>query len=122
MSTRKPRNARGTVVSRTDGLGKPTPEVSGRPEGGCGPQTGWAGSPRIDVPTCSPVVVPAGAPRWVTVELLEQTLRTWQPYYRRRLTVEDALEMILNVGQLHSFWIGGHSREAVRRLGPRQQS
>jgi hypothetical protein len=46
-----------------------------------------------------PVAVPAGAPRWVTPELLADTLRVWQPYYGR-LTSEDALGIILNVGSL----------------------
>jgi len=45
-------------------------------------------------------VVPPGAPRWVTAELIEHTLRVWQPYYAERLSVDDALEMILNVAAL----------------------
>lgn len=43
---------------------------------------------------------PAGSPRWVTSELIANTIRTWQPYYRKPLTPEDALEMLLNVGHL----------------------
>jgi hypothetical protein len=43
--------------------------------------------------------VPAGAPRWVTPELLADTLRVWQPYYGN-LTSHDALSIITNVGNL----------------------
>lgn len=44
--------------------------------------------------------IPPGAPSWVTAELIADTLRVWQRYYDRRLTPDDALEIILNVGQL----------------------
>ncbi len=57
-----------------------------------------------DVTTAFPTVpdalpVPAGAPRWVTPELLADTLRVWQPYYGN-LTSHDALSIITNVGNL----------------------
>lgn len=45
------------------------------------------------------VAVPAGAPRWVTPELLADTIRVWQPYYGG-LTPLDALNMIVNVSNL----------------------
>jgi len=45
------------------------------------------------------LAVPAGAPRWVTPELLADTLRVWQPYYGN-LTPQDALSIILNVSNL----------------------
>jgi hypothetical protein len=45
------------------------------------------------------VAVPAGAPRWVTPELLAETLRVWQPYYGN-LTPQDGLSIILNVSNL----------------------
>ena len=44
--------------------------------------------------------VPAGAPTWVTPELIAKTLKTWQPYYAEPLTPEDALVMILRVSSL----------------------
>ena len=47
-----------------------------------------------------PVEVPAGAPDWVTPELLSDTLRTWQPSYAHTLTVEEALEILLSVVHL----------------------
>jgi predicted hotdog family 3-hydroxylacyl-ACP dehydratase len=43
---------------------------------------------------------PAGAPVWVTAELIAQTIRVWQPYYRLPLNPEDALAMILDVCRL----------------------
>ena len=46
-------------------------------------------------------IVPAGTPEWVTAELVEATIRTWQPYYQVRLTPDDAVTMILNVGRLY---------------------
>lgn len=45
-------------------------------------------------------IVPAGTPDWITVELIEQTIRVWQPYYPHLLTPEEAVTMILNVGRL----------------------
>lgn len=45
-------------------------------------------------------IVPAGTPDWITVELIEQTMRVWQPYYAELLTAEEAVTMILNVGRL----------------------
>jgi hypothetical protein len=45
-------------------------------------------------------IVPAGTPDWITAELIEQTIRVWQPYYKEMLTTEDAIGMILNVGRL----------------------
>jgi hypothetical protein len=46
------------------------------------------------------VAVPTGAPSWITAQLLEATIETWQPHYERPLTPEDALEILLNVDRL----------------------
>ena len=43
---------------------------------------------------------PAGAPTWVTAELIEKTIRVWQRFYEAPLTVDDALGIILNVSGL----------------------
>lgn len=49
----------------------------------------------------APVIqVPAGAPAWVSPELIELTLRTWQPHYQTVLTPEDAVYIIMSVGRL----------------------
>jgi hypothetical protein len=47
-----------------------------------------------------PGILPAGTPGWITPELVEQTIRVWQPYYQAVLTPEDAITMILNTGRL----------------------
>ena len=46
------------------------------------------------------VIVPPGAPAWITAELLKETVRVWQPYYAQPLTVEDAIDIMQAVGQL----------------------
>jgi hypothetical protein len=51
--------------------------------------------------------LPAGSPGWVTPELIADTIRVWQPYYRAPLTSEDALGMIMNVGQLFDVLFEG---------------
>jgi hypothetical protein len=45
-------------------------------------------------------IVPAGSPDWITPELIETTIRVWQPYYEEVLTPEEAVTMILTVGRL----------------------
>ena len=47
-----------------------------------------------------PSIVPTGAPDWITIELVEATIRVWQPYYKDVLTPEEAVTMILDVGRL----------------------
>ncbi len=44
--------------------------------------------------------VPSGAPRWVTPELVADTVETWQPYYDQPLTGEEAVGILLSVGEL----------------------
>lgn len=46
------------------------------------------------------LVVPAGTPDWITPELVETTVRTWQPFYKTLLTTDDAIEIIRNAGLL----------------------
>ena len=46
-------------------------------------------------------IVPAGTPEWITAELIEQTLRVWQPHYEAVLTPEEAVTMIQTVGRLY---------------------
>jgi hypothetical protein len=46
------------------------------------------------------LVLPPGAPTWVTAALIQRTIAVWQPYYKEALTVEDALAMILTTSRL----------------------
>ncbi|MBX9787485.1 MAG: hypothetical protein K2Y37_01090 [Pirellulales bacterium] len=50
--------------------------------------------------------VPAGAPSWVNAQLINQTIRVWQPYYAEPLTPEDALAIIQSVGRLIDVFQG----------------
>jgi hypothetical protein len=50
---------------------------------------------------------PAGTPDWITAELVEQTIRVWQPFYREVVTPEEAVTMILNVGRLYDVLSSG---------------
>ena len=54
--------------------------------------------------------VPPGAPAWVTAELIEHTIRVWQPYYEGQLTPDEALAIIINVGRLFRVLAGEGTR------------
>ena len=43
---------------------------------------------------------PAGAPAWITTDLIASTILTWQPYYNEPLTSEVVLEILLSVDRL----------------------
>lgn len=44
--------------------------------------------------------VPPGTPTWITGDLLEATVRVWQPYYNEPITNDVAVDMLIRVGQL----------------------
>lgn len=46
------------------------------------------------------MTVPPGTPAWITANLIEATIRVWQPFYNEPITSEVAVEMLLRVGQL----------------------
>ncbi len=46
------------------------------------------------------IVVPEGAPAWITPPLIRETLATWQPFYRDSMTVDDAVTILKSVGRL----------------------
>jgi len=48
----------------------------------------------------SPIVIPPATPDWIDEELVRKTMRVWQPRYSGPLTPEDAVEILVNVGQL----------------------
>ena len=45
-------------------------------------------------------------PDWITSELIDETVRVWQPYYAEPLTVEDAAGMLTGAGRLLSVLTG----------------
>jgi hypothetical protein len=49
---------------------------------------------------CGDVAARAAVPAWITPELIEETIRVWQPYYATRLAPEDAVIMIRDMGRL----------------------
>ena len=53
-------------------------------------------------PLGEPIIVPAGVPSWITAELIQLTLKVFQPRYPTALTLDDAVAMLLNVGRLFS--------------------
>lgn len=66
------------------------------------------------------VAVPPGAPHWVTLELIEQTIQTWQPFYADQLIPEDALEIIMGADRMFDLLSKGHHDETIRRTGESQ--
>ncbi len=52
-------------------------------------------------------IIPAGTPDWITAELIEKTIRVWQPYYQAVITPEEAVTMIQNVGRLYEALSSG---------------
>lgn len=56
------------------------------------------------------VVVPSGAPSWVTPELVAHTLRVWQRFSEAPLTPNDALEIIMGAGQLIESFSGNRGK------------
>ncbi len=77
--------------------------------------------PAIDGAGAVRYVVPAGSPSWVTEELIELTLKTWQPFYANQLIEADALEMIMGVDQLFGIVSRDKSREKIRSTRKSQQ-
>jgi hypothetical protein len=61
-------------------------------------------------------VVPPGAPKWITGDEIEDTLRVWQRYYRQLLTADDALEILINVHNLLDLMYPkvGEGKEAMQ--------
>ena len=54
-------------------------------------------------------IVPDGTPDWITAELVELTIRVWQPFYDDVVTPEEAVTMILNAGRLYDVLSSGSS-------------
>lgn len=48
-------------------------------------------------------LLPPGTPKWVTPELLANTIDVWQPYHKEILTPEAALTILLRMGGVLSI-------------------
>lgn len=46
-------------------------------------------------------------PEWIEHNLVEETIRIWQPLYGHSLTQSDALDLLINVGQILDLTFGG---------------
>ncbi len=68
------------------------------------------------------VCVPAGSPAWITVSLIQHTIKIWQPYYDVQLIPEQAVEIIMGAGRMMDLLSSGEGHETVRRTGESQQS
>ena len=78
---------------------------------------------RVDPDGATPArAVPAGLPAWITADLIAETLRAWQPYYAQLLTPEDAIGILLNVGNLFGVLSGVNKHETVCSISTGQQS
>ena len=64
------------------------------------------------------VVRPEGAPTWITARMIGNTIETWQPYYAKPLTEEDAVGILIAVDRLATA-LGEQDGEAVSGSGSR---
>lgn len=55
--------------------------------------------------------LPAGTPEWMTPQLINSTLQTWQPFYQQRLTIGDAIEILRSTGLLIDLLGNCHEEE-----------
>jgi hypothetical protein len=46
--------------------------------------------------------MPPGTPSWITMDLVRETVRVWQPYYSTPISLDDAVTILTRVGQLFS--------------------
>lgn len=76
-------------------------------------------NPKVDCPTLEEAksLVPAGAPDWITHELIERTIAVWQPFYEEVITPEEAATMIAGVGRLFDVFSSRLSDETIRSIG-----
>lgn len=68
------------------------------------PPTSNGDNPR---PSALDEAVPPGSPAWITPELIRETIRVWQPHYSASVTPEDAVTILMCVGELLPVLAGG---------------
>ncbi|WP_320685359.1 hypothetical protein [Gemmata algarum] len=49
----------------------------------------------------TPLPLPDGTPPWITSELVSHTVALWSRYSPRPLKLEDAVDMLVQVGELY---------------------
>lgn len=59
-----------------------------------------AAQPVPDLPTECGIAIPPGTPAWITADLIRLTLKVWQRHYKEPLSIQDAVTIVLNAGQL----------------------
>ena len=57
--------------------------------------------------------LPDGLPEWITPDVVADTLRTFRPFYGPDLTLDDALGMLIQVGNLFAV-LSGEPHEPSR--------
>ncbi len=57
-------------------------------------------------------------PDWITPELVEDTIRTWQSHYTQLLSSQDAIGILLRVGGLFDVLRESDEQQAVSGVGP----
>jgi len=63
---------------------------------------------------------PVGTPAWITPLLIADTLDAWQPHFPKALTTEDAVEILLQVGQLFDALEAPECRRDGKQKGTAQ--
>jgi len=53
-----------------------------------------------EIPTEHAAGLPPNAPAWITPALARKTIQTWQPFYEKLLTLDDAVTILTSVGRL----------------------
>jgi hypothetical protein len=51
-------------------------------------------------PETAPTVQSSDTPRWITEELLAETIRVWQPRYGKPISTDEAMQIVLAVSRL----------------------
>jgi hypothetical protein len=54
-----------------------------------------------------------GWPKWITTEMITDTIQTWQPYSQTVLTAEDAVQMLVQVRRLNEALSSSRHRRSA---------
>jgi hypothetical protein len=77
--------------------------------------------PSCQTPTRAEAPLPeslTGLPGWITRDLIHETIRVWQPFYKVKLTWDDAVAMLKNVAALSHVAFGRGTGAAVAPASP----